>query len=54
MDVLDAQVQQGQQNNNGLLLIPGDIVDNGQVFTIMSSDEFKEASLFHKKDGSAA
>lgn len=25
-----------------------------RFFAAMSSDEFKEASLFHKKDGSAA
>ena len=31
VDILDAQVQQDQQYDNSLLLISGDIVNNGQV-----------------------
>lgn len=39
VDVLDAQVQQSQQDDDGLLLVPGNIVDNGQVVDIIKAKD---------------
>ena len=40
MYVLHPQVQQGQKHYNGFLLIPGDIVDNGQLIDILQAKGF--------------
>lgn len=37
MDVSDAECEQGQQNDDGLLLIPGDVIDDGQLIYIAES-----------------
>src|SRR5699024_1718403 len=48
MDVLNAEIQQGQQHDDGLLLIPGDVVDDGQVVDVIQSKDFLE---FQSDDG---
>ena len=42
MDVFDAQVEEGQKNDDGLLLIPGNVVDDGQVVDIVQAEDFLE------------
>ena len=37
MNIFYTQIQQSQQYNDRLLLIPGDIVDNGKVIDIIQS-----------------
>ena len=42
VDVLHSQVQQGQQHDDRLLLIPGDIVDDGQVVDVLQPKDLLE------------
>ena len=42
MDVLHAQVQQSQENDDGLLLVPGDIESNRQLVNIVESKHLFE------------
>ena len=42
MDVLDAEVQQGEQDDDGLLLVPGDIVGNRQLIDIVEAEDLFE------------
>ena len=39
VDILHAQVQQGQQHDDRLLLIPGDVVDNRQVVDVVQAED---------------
>ena len=40
MDVLHTQVQQGQENDNSLLFIPGNVVHDGQLVHIVQAEDF--------------
>lgn len=42
MDLLYAKIQQGQQYDDRLLLIPGDIIDDRQVIDILQAEYFLE------------
>ena len=42
MDVFHAQVEQGQQDNHRLLLIPGDVIDDGQVIDVVQAEDLLE------------
>lgn len=48
VDVLHAQIQQRQQYDHRLLLVPGDVVNDGQFFATMSSDELKKVATIKK------
>ena len=39
VDILDTQVQQSQQYDNSLLLIPCDVVNNGQVVDVVQAED---------------
>ena len=41
VDVLDAQIQQGQQTMTAFV-VPGDVVDNGQVVDVVQAENFLE------------
>lgn len=40
MDILHTQIQQRQKNNDGLLLIPGDIERDRQLINIIKTEYF--------------
>lgn len=40
VDVVDSQREQGQQHDDGFLLIPGDVVDDGQVVDVVQPEHF--------------
>ena len=42
MDILHSQIQQGQQYDDRLLLIPGNVVDNGQLVDVLQSEDLLE------------
>ena len=42
VDVFHAQVEQGQQDNHRLLLIPGDVIDDGQVIDVVQAEDLLE------------
>ena len=42
VDVLDAEVQQGQQDDDGLLLVPSDVEDKRQLVDVIKTEDFLE------------
>lgn len=48
VDMLYAQTQQGQQDNDGFLLVPGNVVHDGQFVDIIQLENFLQ---FQGNDG---
>lgn len=44
VDILHAQIQQGQKNDDRFLLIPRDVVHNGQVVHVVQSEYLFQSS----------
>ena len=42
VDILHPLIQQGQQYDDRLLLIPGNVVDNGQLVDVLQSEDLLE------------
>ena len=42
MDVLLTQVQQGQQDDDGLLLVPSNVEDERQLVDVIEAEDFLE------------
>ena len=40
MDILHSKVKQGKEDNNGLLLIPGDVVNDRKIIYIIQTEYF--------------
>ena len=49
MDVLDTQVKQGQQDDDRLLLVPGNIVNNRQIVDIIQVEDLFELEGDHRQ-----
>jgi hypothetical protein len=49
MNILYTKCQQSQENQNGFLLIPGDVVDDWQIIDIIEFKYFFEFKRDHSK-----
>ena len=42
MDVFDAEIEEGEEHDDGFLLIPSDVVGDGQLVDVFESEHFLE------------
>ena len=49
MDVFDAKVQQSQQHDHRLLLVPCDVVDDGQIVDVIEAKDLLEFQRNHRQ-----